>query len=351
MTIPAQRFSSLTSDFNVGSQSFQSLKDNEILNAPLNSFEDAMNSAKDLISQLKELEQDVLNPAKDLIQEATRVAQDFVSSFTDMAKLPESAIEGFLNDLFPGSMSGASNAFKNISKLCRNKALGSAAAFGKVPIPKCDGMNVGFGNCSPSQAANALGRAGINGMNSILDKARNALAAVLSLANAGYNANLCGVFAAVTDGITSIPLLTSSAGILANQQGGQGNLSAIFDIVKGVAGNGLNVAGVFPGTVEAIAKGVTSLGQNYQNDANTMGDSFLSSLEAIDQDWGGSLDGITSVAKVAASSVLPTIGSNLLKNKTFDPDDLGQIVGLSNTSEKVSAGLKSLGSSFSSLFG
>ena len=54
MTVPAVRFESLSRDFNLPQTSFQSIRDSEILNAPLDAIKEGLESAKGLLSQLKE---------------------------------------------------------------------------------------------------------------------------------------------------------------------------------------------------------------------------------------------------------------------------------------------------------
>jgi hypothetical protein len=161
MPIPSVRFKDLSKDFNIASSSFASLRDEAILNMPEVNIDDLTESAKSLLDQLKELNQDAqsgLDEIKDIVADATRVTQNVFDTFMDLSKLPESMIGDLISDIIPGEMSSLTNSLKNMTKVCRNKGLGSGLGFKNNGIGNCNGMNIGFNNCS-SSAGGILRRA------------------------------------------------------------------------------------------------------------------------------------------------------------------------------------------------
>lgn len=320
MTIPAVRFENLTSDFNIASKSFSSIKDAAILNAPeVANIKDAISSAKDLISQLKELENEAVDETRDLIKNATRQVEDIYNTFVDITKLPGDFINEKLQEFFPEDLGQITNAIKNMTTVCRNNALGNSLGFGKLKPSDC-GNGLSIGNCPPSSAKNVLGKALTNGVNSIAGMAQNLLGKVMALANIGFNANLCGVFSAVMDTVSDLPVIGTAAALLGNQQGSKGNLNAVFDIAKTVAAKDINIAAIIPSTVSNIVAGVKSMDGVKQEEKQSIWASLQGSLETFDKNWLSSSDGISSIEKIKASSksVIDFIGDSLKSNDFTD---------------------------------
>ena len=301
MAIPAVRFESLDADFNIASTSFDALIDDAVLNAPLESYDDLINQNQELLDQLKDLDQDILAPGFDALKACTRFTQDIFDTFSDFAKLPETYITGYIDDLFPDMGAMSRNKLKTMAKVCRNKAMGRSAGFGNnLGKLKCDGMTFGQAKCSPTQASGIIGQAALGAIGQVQKLFGNILKEVLALANLGFGANLCGVFSAVTQGITDKNILTSAAGILLNQQGSQGNLMGVFDIAKNL--NNLPISFDFPNTIKNIAQNAVVPFGNFQNNVFQMADRVTGSLEAVAYDWDVSGDGLKSVAKLGTKN-------------------------------------------------
>ena len=325
MTVPAVRFESLSRDFNLPQTSFQSIRDSEILNAPLDAIKEGLESAKGLLSQLKETAKNAMSKVKGILDSVTRFTQNIFDMFADIAKLPEALLNEVLQALLPDDFGKLGAALRGMTKVCRDNALGSALGFGNLSPAKCGGMNLGFGNCPPNSAMTALGAAGVSGLNGLLKAASNVLAKVLALGNIGFNANLCNIFAAITEGIGDLGTLTSAAGILANQQGRKGNLGAVFDISKTVAAKGLNVGASFPETVKNITSGMKNLGGNVKNAAINVGASVMGSLEALDNNWLKSGDGRDSIEKLANNQTFGSVTSMQLGSNSFDVNNMNVV--------------------------
>ena len=325
MTVPAVRFQSLNRDFNLPQTSFQSIRDSEILNAPLNAIKEGLESAKGLLTQLKETAKGAMSKVKSVLDSVTRFTQNIFDMFVDIAKLPEALLNDLLQAILPDDFGRLGAALRGMTKICRNNALGSALGFGSLSPAKCGGMNLGFGNCPPNSAMTALGAAGVNSLNSLLKAASNVLAKILALGNIGFNANLCNIFAAITDGIGDLGILTSAAGILANQQGRKGNLGAVFDISKTVSAKGLNVGASFPETVKNITSGMKNLGGNVKNAAIAVGSSVVGSLEALDNKWLKSGDGKNSIEKLANNQTFGSVTSMQLSSNSFDVNNMNAV--------------------------
>lgn len=325
MAIAAQRFKSLTDDFNIPVISFNSLKANELLNAPITEFKNLLSDAKDIVGQIKGIEQNILSTAKNAVDEVSRITNNIYSTFTDLARLPETLIAGLIDDIFPNSTSSVKNLLKGMTQLCRNKALGSSFNIGgKLPNPTCSGMSIGSSSCPPGPALNLINQATLSAITQGEKLLDNLLKQIVTLGNIGFGANLCGVFAAITQGITSSSLLTASAGILLNQQGMSGNIQAVFDISKNL--NDLPIVHDFPDTIKNIAENAIIPFGNFQNAALGMCDRVTGSLEAIDPNWNKNKDGLLSISNLGLKNEeLTQFFSSSSKNQTLDITSLNTI--------------------------
>lgn len=327
MPIPSVRFKDLSKDFNIASSSFASLRDEAILNIPEVNIDDLTESAKSLLDQLKELNQDAqsgLGAIKDVVADATRVTQNVFDTFMDLSKLPEAMIGDLISDIIPGEMSSLTNSLKSMTKVCRNNGLGSGLGFKNNGIGNCSGMNIGFNNCS-SSAGGVLGKSLLGGIGELLNGIGNIIGKVMSLANIGFNANLCKILGGLLDGIGNKSIIGTTIGLLANQQGIKGNLNALFDIGSTAAGFGMSVAKGFPSTTSNIVKGVTSYGLNFQNAKSAMFDRLEGTIETLDPGWMSAGVGSISLSvekfSDASSEILGSV-SDRLKNVDFDMDNL-----------------------------
>ena len=328
--VPAVRFQDLSKSFNVASTSFSSITDTAIMNAPEGKLFEITDAAKGMLDQLREVNQ-ALNDkgaeVQDLIKDATRLTKNVYDSFMDLSKLPEAKIGELINDIIPGDVKGVTNALKGMTKVCRNNALGAGLPFGKLQGAKCDGMNIGVNSCS-SGAGDVLGKSLASGFNSLLDSVGNLVGKIMSLANLGFNANLCKILGGLLEGVKSKSVIGSTLGMLANQQGLKGNFTAILDIGANAIGSGVNIGKLIPGTIGNIVSGVTSFGDNYQNGTAAAYERFDAALEGIDGErFTDSLGTETPSVEKFENASLKYKWSvrNSLQGNDFDDEDMNGI--------------------------
>lgn len=347
MTINAQRFESLRDDFNVPVTDFKSITDNDIQNSPMDMLNEAKENAKGLLEQLSQAQESIegslnsvteglmdgLSGAKDALAgalggadlpslqdvknklgEATRVTQNLFGTFTDLSKLPESMIGGFIDSIIPNDLPILGNAIRNLSKVCRNNALGGAMGFGGMQNAKCGGLGGSIGNCPPGPAANLLSGAGLGALNDLINAGKNILGKILALANIGFNANLCGVFGALTQELTDNSIIGMAAGILVNQQGLKNNIRAVTDISKTTIARGINVSHSFPMTIKNVTAGITSLGLNTKNDKFAAAEAYHGALEGLDPTWYGDTE--ADISRVSIGEVMSDSSSMVLCSRT-----------------------------------
>lgn len=325
MTINAQRFKSIGADFNIASTNFNSLKLNEILNAPEKNFKDLLKEGKDLVGQIKGIEQKATSKVKGILTDITRITQGTYDTFVDLAKMPEAYVSGLIDEVFGDMNSSVKNLMKNMTKVCRNKALGSSLGIkGKLPNPKCGGMSIGTPGCSSSNATNLINQATLASLAQTQKLLNNALNQIVALGNIGFGANLCGVFGAITQGLTDSSIIGGAAGLLLNQQGMAGNLQAVFDISKNL--NDINIISDFPNTISNIAENVMVPFNNFQNDVFQMSDRITGSFGAINSAWDKAETGIASVANLGLrNDELGNIFSCKASNTSVDVHNLDAV--------------------------
>ena len=290
MAIPVKRWESLDKDFNVGVQDFSSIG-KEIggtFNTAMASANELAGEIKGVLTDLKGLKDDALGQAMDALKSATRFADDALGTFTDLAKLPESVLDSVIKSILPdGSLSSAAK-LKSTIKTCRNNALGRGLGLsGKNLGVGCGNGKFRVGNCASNASTTQGLLDDIFGNNGLLGQASKAVANVLrkivSLASLGYGADLCGVFAAATNGVKDKGLLTMAAGNLLNSVGLDGNFKAVGDIAKNLTG--LNVTALMPSTLANIAQHIPMPLDFNKNSVGAFGESVTSILGEVDSEY------------------------------------------------------------------
>ena len=336
MAIPAQRFEGFKRDFNIAVTDFKSFKESIVQNSPIAEIEGIIGEAKELLNQLKESGQDALSNLKDqlpdgvgdfegakelykdasgalatgkeMIADATRFTQDLVGTFTDLTKLPEKMVGDFINDIIPDELSGLKNSISGLAKVCRNNALGGAMGLGSGINPKlgCDGIGGSVGKCPPSKIGNMLSKSGIGAFKSLTGAVGNLVGKIMSLANLGFNADLCNIFAPLIESVTSSPVVATAAGLLINGQGAKGNFNAVRDISKTVVAKGINVPSMFPNAIKNVTGGLNSAVTTSKEKGKQLFDNVTGTLAAVDNEWIGT-DNDINISKLSKNNNLKNI--------------------------------------------
>jgi hypothetical protein len=294
--IASKRFDSLHTDFNVATETFASIKDatKTTINSADEFAKEALSPLKDLVSQIKGLNQTASSAAMDSVKAATRFTDDMFGTFTDVAKIPEATLNSLLNDILP-SGPGASATNKKLAdtiRICRGNAGRGLGLSSKVKLPNCDGLSFGVNNCSKTDTAGLLNSL----LNSDLAKAVKAIESLLrkivSLASMGFAAGLCGVFAAVVNGVSNKSVLTQAAGILLNAEGKSGNTQAVLDISKSLSG--INVVPSYANTTANIAENLTAPTSMAKNGVGVFTDKIHAAMEEVDKTYLGTQNNSTA---------------------------------------------------------
>lgn len=271
MSIPLKRFESLDSDFHVGVGDFMSEVNDSLgtlniaddfISEKNSEMEAAIGQLKKDILEAKAVKDAVMGAANQAISDVTRFTKDLAQDITDMSMIPERYINGMIDDIF-GTTDGLGASMRGLVKTCRNQAM-SRAGLGRNRFanPRCGGLSMSAGQCSSTGASGILSNAtagvftrGFNAVNNLIKK-------ILSLAGLGFNANLCNVLGPLLDtafgaagslfdsvaSATGVKTLITSS--LGSVQALMGNVSAVADVAKNVAG--LGVSSFLPSSVRNI---------------------------------------------------------------------------------------------------
>ena len=310
MAIKAKRFDSLHEDYNVASESFKNIRDvgRSVINTEDSFLPIDLSPLEDMVNQLKEMDQGVVEQAMSALEKATRFTDDMFGTFTDLASLPVAMVDNLIRDILPFNLNNNAivGGLSSIIKTCRSNAGRGLGMPNRFKIPNCNNMSFGSKNCSSSNASNAISKA-LGAATDLFGKAvsvlGNLLKKIVSLASMGFAAGLCGVFAAVIDGVTDKSVITKAAGLLLNAEGKDGNTQAVFDISKSL--NDINVPSLFPSTIRNVAENITAPLNFFKNDVGVFSEQITASLDAIDPSYLG-------------SSMFPSVSSLGLKNPTLE---------------------------------
>lgn len=345
MAIQTKRFDTLHEDFNIASESFAQIRDagKSVINS-----EDAfaavdLSPLEEMVNQLKEMDQGVVEEAMSALEQATRFADDMFGTFTDLAALPASMVDNLLRDILPANTGNNAviSGLANVIKTCQSNAGRGLGLNSKFKLPNCDSMSFGTKNCSSSNTGNLLSKA-LGAANDLFAKAvdvlGNILRKIVSLASMGFAAGLCGVFAAVIDGVTDKSVITKAAGILLNAEGKGGNTQAVFDISKSLTG--INVPAMFPSTIRNVAENISAPLNFFKNDVGVFSEKLTASMDAIDPGYLGSL-AFPSVSSLGLKNTV------MEKSLTWAGNDLD--IGIGNLNSVISTPASTISSAYSSV--
>lgn len=331
--ISAQRFKVLDKETNVGVANFTSGLDSSILNSAQNALQAVSPSLDSLIESsiqkgLQELEQtkDAFK-VDDILSGVTRAAKDIGGRVSDLLSLPESKLNELMSDIADGNPQ-ITKSLMGIMKSCSARGMGQGLP-GKPydPSINCGAGKIGVGtsgsaaSCNASSYGNLLNKLTGGSYSSIFSDLNKQLKKVMSLAGYGYNLGMCGVFGALTSGMSNDVLSRASGGLL-SVMGKAGNTNAVLDIAASSVGLVPLLSN--PTAIEGF------LG-NYKKPSNVkesmlpnLADRTLAGLELIDEHWAVSgYDAGISIAKTAGRTAdLKQTFSSKLTNKSFGSSSL-----------------------------
>lgn len=302
MAISAKRFQFLDEETNVALADFQDPSSSDIFNSPNNQQDEMTADMQDFIENAAESASlPSMNAATD---EILRKSKELSSSIRDLTGLSSKQIEALTASIFPNNPL-AKNAFGQLAQRCRDGALGNGG-FGRPfdPTIDCNGSRQAAGRmgCTSSQFGNLLDKLTNGQYSALFNDSNGLLLALLSLSALGYNLNMCGVFGALSNNLSSDILSRGAAGLL-NMLGSGGNVLGALDIAKNVSLKGLYPSLENPGAVGTIMTGFRMPGDLVENDYPGFTDGFQGGMDSIDDSWmTSSHDGILSSSTISSSN-------------------------------------------------
>lgn len=335
MSIPLKRFQSLDADFHVGVADFKSIVDDAqgtlnkadaFIAEKTSDMEAAVGQLKQELKEANGMKDAMMGAANDAIKDVTRFTKDLGQEITDMSMIPEKYINGVLDDIF-GTSDGLGMKMKGLVKTCRNQALSKAGlGSNKFGTPKCNGLSMSAGQCSSSGASGLLSSATTGIFSKGFGAVNNLIKKVMSLAGLGFNANLCNVTGPLFDtafgaagslfdsvaSATGVKTLVASS--LGNMQALLGNVGAVSDLARNVAGLGigsflpsaanniLNMASSTSSTLTGLKGFGDSFMGGFNQDLLAEGRSVMASAEMFNPTIYRSEDDYASVAAFSGTS-------------------------------------------------
>lgn len=349
MAITATRFKMLDSETNVAVSDFSNPQTSSIFNSP-NLELKAMDT--DMSGFLKQGIADgsiSLTPTADTANSALRKTKDAFSSLKSVQSLSSKSLDNYVAGMFPNSPQAAS-AYKQLASSCRTGPMGRYNSGKPFDFNiNCNGSNnKSSGGCT-SGFSNVLNKLTGGAYNSLFSDLNQSLSNLVALATTGFNANMCGVFSALTGGLDT-KVITRGAGMLLGSLGSSGNLLGVFDLAKSTAG----MADVAGNVLKEIPSGISNVFNNFQKPDmpetafSGLNQSINMSMDNFDTNWNkSSLDGIASCSFIDKPSTdYAGIMRGDAMNFDVDEDNLDAIPG--SDVNLMRAGVTSKASSFSS---
>ncbi len=227
---PAQRFESFSKSENLGVAALANITTSDVYNTVSNKLSEATEGLTSLVDSLKE---SIIPPDFQIdnkLQDATRAVKDVFSTLQDVTKMAPKMLENQIASMLPDNPV-IQNTFRQLASQCKNKALSQRPGFKKFKDKI--GCGKSKSGCSGGEVSGLLGKV-TGGLIDAIGKTLDMLmTAVMTLANLGYNAGLCKIFASLVNNIPGGVIQKAAAGVMA-MVGGQGNVSAVFDIASGM---------------------------------------------------------------------------------------------------------------------
>lgn len=255
MSIVAKRFKFLSEETNVGIASLLDATGPDLFNTTDNILKEV---SSDLQAFAKNAEQSVgsvknlLNQGSKVLDGAVRTAKDGLGAIENLASLPTKDLDKKLNSLLPNNSALAQSLFSGMTTKCKQnsfnfKGIGKPYDFSI----NCNGKNrKSNSGCNSGQMGNVLNKLSGGAYNSSFSDLNSSLKNLLSLSLHGYDLNMCGVFGALTTGMSNNNLLSrASAGILGNLASAKNTLG-VLDLASSAAG--LNTLLELPSGVDSF---------------------------------------------------------------------------------------------------
>lgn len=338
MTIAAKRFKVLDEETNVAVADFYSSTSSDIFNSPNNivneittdlaAFVDnAKGTSLDSITSAITNSTSIALPASvadaasaigSATQAATRTAKGISGALKDISGLSTKSLDKLVSEALPDNPL-VQSTFNKLSGSCKNKALSSGGLGKPFDVSlNCNGSkrSGSSSTCNSSSYGDLLNKLTGGSYNSTWADGNAALKALVSLANYGYNLNLCGVFGALSSGISSDPgVLSRASGSLLGTLSSAGNTLGVLDVIKSSAG--LHPLLENPSAISQVFSGVSIPNEIKEYGLPDLSSTIGEAVDSLDAGWDTSdFDDITSSAMLDASNneMMDLLRSSVMEN-------------------------------------
>lgn len=323
MTISAKRFTFLDQETNVAVSDFLNPEDNSIYNSPNLEALEMDADMEDFLEKSFGSPEIILDSGSTATDDLIRQTRDAFGGLKNVGGLTQAQIDRAVMDMFPGN-SKVQSAYKQLSGKCRTGPMGRYNA-GRPYNPSldCNGRNKRgrSGGCSPNGIGNVLDALTNSQYSSKIRDLNQALANLVALATTGYNANLCGVFGALSGDLDKY-VSSRGAGMLLGSLGLGKNLGGVFDLAGAAATRDLHVTKEFPGGISGVLNNLALPFDSRHRDMPQLNMSIDESMDAFDDNWRmSSFDSAFSTEKITQySGDYDDILSSQSVNRVVDAD-------------------------------
>lgn len=325
MTVTLKRFKALDQSFNLPMTSVKDSLPTEILNSGYNTVvsvsSDITNFLKNATGQLslsglRDTALSQLSGVKSALgldqmsadfasltdSSLIREARGLYKSVMDLTQLTPNAVERYISGVFSDNPAVASS-IKSLATSCRTSAL-SNVTLGRVADKRI--------TCQSGSSSSANRSCNVSSVNSIFNKLSGGtfgsaasdinllLKRATTLANLGYDMNLCGVMGVVANGATDY--LGRLVSIVLLEQASKGNTSAVLDISKTVAAYDDVSLLQSPYTLTEAFQNFKIPTGTTDSQIGSLSESYLAAMDTYDPTWRYGDDGTTLSTQVMGST-------------------------------------------------
>lgn len=221
-----------------------------------------------------------------LVDSVTRAAKDAFSFLNNLAGMAMSEINSLIDWMIPDDKT-LNNLFKSLSNECKKNGLGYGNGFRPFsPSFNCSSGQPGA--CQSGQVGDLMNRATGGEYGGIMGSLGQMLSKVTALANIGFSASMCKIFASLIKGMPNNVVQRAAASVLA-VQGSRGNTSAILDIGASLP-FGVNPSLEIAGLVGIAATNFTRPSNYLSQDDVDLMDGYFTAFDSIAPGWGSTTE-------------------------------------------------------------
>lgn len=365
MSIAAKRFEFLDKETNLAVAEFNKIDTNAIFNSVNNEFKEISGEISSFISNfqgsldINGLVDDVKNKLSDsskslvsslgldgvstsiqdfLNSDIVRDVKGLVGKVMDLGGIDNRGLEKLMSGLTKGvgrgSGSGqqANNVLNQLARECKTGATGSSLGIGKpfdlsVACGSGDKRG-GSSKCSTSEVSNVINKLTDGEYNSTVSDLNAALKGLVALSKLGFDANLCGVFGALSQDM-DLGVKSRASSALLTMLVDEGNTDGILDLASSSVG--LNTVLEAPTALNKVLESFSIPDHVRENDFSNYGERVLGAIEIFKDNWNksefddmlsiGEFDRVNeSFSMVARGMRMDNVSSRNSLDTIFDSD-------------------------------